>query len=127
MRPAFSEALYYPYIDIEDSDWLKTAVLFWDSISTIVPESIREPYRHRDTEYLQSEGFLKPYFIHSNDESVIGIEDEITEAIFTPTFLNLLSNPQHMRIDGIFQEKISWRLRDMLGNMREGLYAEKNL
>lgn len=44
MRPAFTRALYYPFIDIQNSDWLKTAVLFWDCISTIVPESHQHPY-----------------------------------------------------------------------------------
>lgn len=39
MRPAFLNALYYPSIDITNINWLKTAVLFWDSVSIIVPES----------------------------------------------------------------------------------------
>jgi hypothetical protein len=29
-----SRALYYPTIDIRDEEWLKTAFLFWDEIST---------------------------------------------------------------------------------------------
>ena len=125
MRPAFTRALYYPYIDIKDSNWLKTATLFWDSISTIVLESIRHPYNQPDTEYLSDIGFLQPIFVHSDDESVIGIEDDIIEATFTPHFLGLLANPQYMRHEGIFHEKISYRLREMLGNMRDGIYAEK--
>jgi hypothetical protein len=34
---AFTRALFYPTIDIQNEDWLKTAILFWDEISTIVP------------------------------------------------------------------------------------------
>ena len=49
---AFSNALYYPTIDITNSSWLKTAVLFWDSIFTIVPESFRNPYQNSDAVYL---------------------------------------------------------------------------
>ena len=33
----FSKALFYPTIDIHDEEWLKTAYLFWDEISTLVP------------------------------------------------------------------------------------------
>ena len=31
-------ALYYPFIDIQNEKWLKTALLYWDEIRTIVPE-----------------------------------------------------------------------------------------
>jgi len=112
MRPAFTRALYYPNIDIENSDWLKTAVLFWDSISTIVPESMRSPYQYRDTEYLADIGFLQPINVHSEDESVVGIENEIIEAIHTPEFYAMLFNSQNTY--GIFNEKMSYRLRHML-------------
>jgi len=43
MSTAFTSALYYSYIDIPDTEWLKTAALFRDSISTIVPKSIKHP------------------------------------------------------------------------------------
>lgn len=125
MRPAFSKALYYPHIDIRDSDWLKTAVLFWDSISTIVPESVQQPYKHRDTEYLADIGFLEPIPVRSDSEYVVGIENEIIEAMFTPQFFDLLTNPRHMRQEGIFHDKISYRLREMFEEIREGMYADK--
>jgi hypothetical protein len=37
-------ALYYPHIDIEDGAWLRSAVLFWDEIKTISPNSVKKPY-----------------------------------------------------------------------------------
>ncbi|UCZ56412.1 hypothetical protein LGV61_11870 [Desulfurispirillum indicum] len=37
---AFTKSLYYPWIDIPDEAWLKTAGLYWDKIQTIVPSSI---------------------------------------------------------------------------------------
>lgn len=40
---SYTKALYYPTIDIEDSEWMKTAILFWDEINTIVPESQPAP------------------------------------------------------------------------------------
>ena len=29
--------LYYPTIDIQDSTWLRNAILYWDEVSSIVP------------------------------------------------------------------------------------------
>lgn len=55
----FTKALYYPTIDITNEDWLKTAVLFWDEINTIVPTSISNPYQENTTQYLADEGILR--------------------------------------------------------------------
>jgi len=122
MRTAFTQALYYPHIDIENSDWLKTAVLFWDSISTIVPESVRNPYKHRDSEYLASIDFLRPIHVNSDDEAVVGIEDDIFNTMFTPSFFAMLSNPRHMRNYGISHDKMSYRLRELF---ESGIHVEK--
>ncbi len=56
----FTKALFYPTIDIRNEDWLKSAVLFWDEINTIVPSSITNPYQENTTRYLSDEGILKP-------------------------------------------------------------------
>lgn len=53
-------ALYYPHIDIHDPEWLRSAILFWDEIKTIVPRAIPNPYRHKDTRVCWQEGFLEP-------------------------------------------------------------------
>ena len=37
----FKDALYYPFIEISNEPWLKTACLYWDSISTIVPSKMK--------------------------------------------------------------------------------------
>jgi hypothetical protein len=39
----FTLALYYPWIDIRDESWLKSAALYWETIRTIVPESVDRP------------------------------------------------------------------------------------
>src|SRR6516165_11094747 len=56
----FGSALYYPYIDIEDGKWLRSAILFWDEIQTIVPTSIKKPYKSKDTRICAEEGYLSP-------------------------------------------------------------------
>lgn len=37
--PTFGRALYYPYFRVQDVNWLKAALLYWDEISCIVPEN----------------------------------------------------------------------------------------
>ncbi len=65
----FSNALYYPTIDISDEDWLKTAYLFWDGIRTIVPESMADnAYRNNTAMFLADEGFLKPIVVGSESK-----------------------------------------------------------
>jgi len=56
----FGSALYYLYIDIEDGKWLRSAILFWDEIQTIVPTSIKKPYKSKDTRICAEEGYLSP-------------------------------------------------------------------
>jgi hypothetical protein len=53
-------ALYYPYIDINDPAWLRSAILFWDEVQTIVPTSVRNPYHGTDSKICYSEGYLRP-------------------------------------------------------------------
>lgn len=53
-------ALYYPYIDIRSGEWLRSAILFWDEIQTIVPSSVKHPYHSPDTEICEQEGYLRP-------------------------------------------------------------------
>lgn len=56
----FQNAIYYPTIDIHNSGWLRSAVLFWENIETIVPTSIENPYQENDTSILYNEGVLSP-------------------------------------------------------------------
>ncbi len=74
----FTRALYYPTIDIRDDDWLKTAVLFWDEINTIVPSSIKAPYERNTTQYLSGEGILQPIRVNPDFDF---IEDLTTDTI----------------------------------------------
>lgn len=126
MRPAFSNALYYPTIDIEDTNWLKTAILFWDSISTIVPESLNHPYKQPDTQYLADIGLLRPLYVNSNDRSVVGIEEDILDLLFSPEFIQVICSSQAHRYDGIWGDKMSYRVRRHLRDFSDsGIYSEK--
>lgn len=80
----FESALYYPTIDIHNERWLKSAVLFWDRIETIVPESEDHPYRRRSTRILQEEGFLFPRVVNPFCEEVSGLERDVIRFMDTP-------------------------------------------
>lgn len=79
----FERALYYPSIDIYNDKWLKSAILFWDRIETIVPESIEQPYRRRNTRILEDEGILAAYRVNPFMEDIRGIEEDVVTYINT--------------------------------------------
>lgn len=53
--------LYYPNINIQDGQWLRNALLYWDSISSIVPY---DDYGDLSPEllYLQNSGIYEPIY-----------------------------------------------------------------
>ena len=53
----FGIALYYPFINVQDIDWLKCALLYWDGIRCITPSP---DYFEGDIEYLFDKGLIKP-------------------------------------------------------------------
>jgi hypothetical protein len=67
---AFTKALYYPRIEVPNEGWLKTAILYWDEVKTIVPASMREPYTGRTSRALFDAGVLSPLHVHPRMESV---------------------------------------------------------
>ncbi|SFX67690.1 DUF6236 family protein [Cytophaga hutchinsonii] len=58
---SFGHALYYPHINLTNKNWIKHALLFWDNISRIVPQSV-EPADGEDIIKIKYEsGFIKDY------------------------------------------------------------------
>jgi len=60
VQPCWVRHCTTPHIDIHDSRWLRSAVLFWDEIKTIAPRAIVQPYQNVDTNILWREGFIEP-------------------------------------------------------------------
>jgi hypothetical protein len=79
MEMAHTTSVYYPWIEVRDLGWLRTASLYWDSIHTIVPESLPSPYEHADCRLLEEEGVLRPYFVASD----LPVVEEIAEDFLT--------------------------------------------
>jgi hypothetical protein len=130
----FSQAIYYPFIDITDDAWLKTSLLYWDSVRTIVPESIEDPYSSRTAQALQDAGFLLPLRVHSEMEEIEELVPEVMAHLSSPEGLALLASgtdgpthdihiqklPNRMgRFWDIHPEKLPYEIRSIL----EGISA----
>lgn len=74
------QALFYPWTDIRDETWLKTSLLHWDSVRTIVPESIATPYSTETSRALELAGYLVPFRVHSGMQEI----EELTGEVINP-------------------------------------------
>lgn len=116
---AFTQALYYPWIDVQNSTWLKNAMLYWDKIHTIVPESLKTPYRNNDSEEFYDNGQLIPLRVNSNMRDVNILEDKVWEYFNTKeTAALFLTNTSNGKIN-LYRDKLPPGLRNSL------LYLEK--
>lgn len=87
----FTKALYYPTIDITNEDWLKTAVLFWDEIYTIVPTSISNPYQANTTQYLSDNGILRPMKVNPEIDFIEDLTSDTLNYLNTNEGFQLLT------------------------------------
>jgi uncharacterized protein DUF6236 len=128
----FSQAIYYPWIDITDDAWLKTSLLYWDSVRTIVPVSIESPYSSLTAQALQDSGFLLPLRVHSEMEEIEELVPEVMAHLDSPEGLALLAGgrdglthdihiqklPETMgRLADIHPEKLPYEIRRILGRI----------
>lgn len=58
---SFGHALYYPYINLTNKNWLKNAFLFWDKISRIVPSSVSPSDSEEIIKIKYETGFIENY------------------------------------------------------------------
>ncbi|MDX2181180.1 MAG: DUF6236 family protein [Bryobacteraceae bacterium] len=75
---AFTKALYYPRIQVPNEGWLKTAMLYWESVQTIVPASMPEPY-HGTSRVLFDAGVLSPLHVHPHMEIVERLASKVLD------------------------------------------------
>lgn len=90
----FTKALFYPTIDIHNEDWLKNAILFWDEINTIVPESIDDPYQETSTRFLHDEGLLRPVKVNPSDDLIEELSTDTLNYLNTNEGFQLLTQGQ---------------------------------
>ncbi|MEQ8831970.1 MAG: DUF6236 family protein [Alphaproteobacteria bacterium] len=77
-------ALYYPHIDIRETGWLRSAMLFWDEIQTIVPSAIEEPYKELETALCAEEGFLRPLHCDLHEEVLSDLGSRVLRMLGEP-------------------------------------------
>jgi len=87
---AFTVGLYYPWIDIRDEGWLKTACLYWDQIRSIVPESMDTPYSLISARTLEDAGILIPLRVNPELVDVLDLTDKVVSYFYTPEAKDLL-------------------------------------
>lgn len=114
MTIAFTSALYYPYIDIRDERWLRSAALFWDSIRTIVPASHRNPYSSDFARSLCDEGVLVPIRVSSEMDEIEALTDKALEFLTDPVSANVILEPDKHLQRRIHPEKNSYELRNLI-------------
>lgn len=122
---SFRESLYYPNIDITNSKWLRTSVLFWDKLHTIVPESSINPYNNKVSRILADRKILEPIIVEPNQRIVEKVSNQMLNFLDTNECkallgLNRSSVPiEHLRNEinmgfSIHPEKVHFDLRHKL-------------
>jgi hypothetical protein len=105
-----SQALFYPWIDIQDEAWLKTSLLYWDSVRTIVPESIDAPYSTDTGRALEGAGFLVPLRVHSGMDEIEELTGDVLSYLGTTEGAELLIAERDGRRHDIHLEKLPYRI-----------------
>jgi hypothetical protein len=127
----FTKSLYYPHIEIPDEGWLKTAVLYWDKIQTIVPESIDSPYETDLTKKLSEDEILIPLRVSSHMPEIRNLEGDVSEFLSSQEGAELITGassrggayihpeklPSNIRRLMLHPEKMSHEIRHMIEDM----------
>lgn len=117
-------ALYYPFIDITDSAWLKSAILFWDEIQTIAPTSIHEPYQTEDTKICAEEGYLSALRCDLHHDVLEDLGRRVIKLIDEPDDFDLVTKNQATGYALMHANKIGKEARDRM-NRLVGLNPDK--
>lgn len=105
-----SQALFYPWIDIREDAWLKAALLYWDSVRTIVPESIETPYSTETGRALEQAEFLVPLRVQSGMDEIDELTADVLTYLGTSEGAELLIAERGARRHEIHVEKLPYRL-----------------
>src|SRR5688500_18250243 len=84
-RDRTHSALYYPLIEVEDPGWLLSAALFWETLSTITPDT-DDPYHCRASRVFADEGVLIPHRVTPKASEVKRVATRIAPILSNPTF-----------------------------------------
>lgn len=105
--PSRRTALYYPSIEVPAGPWLRQALLYWDQVASIVPQSYPHSGFTPDMQYLMNEGEYRP--IRPRGLSAWEIDDELPSIIQTLRPDELAKFPMP-----IYEEKFSHGVLNLL-------------
>jgi hypothetical protein len=119
---AFTKALYYPWIEIQDQGWLKNAMLYWEQIQTIVPISLQNPYSTKTAKEFYDAGLLVPSYVESDMQAITELTEPVLRYLDSPEGTNVLFpiSEQHY----IYSDKLPNELRRMIEMYPEKLSHE---
>lgn len=90
--------LYYPSIDITNSQWIKSSILYWDSISSIVPRNLQGKFlKSKTIQILRDEGLYEPFHPDHHIEREQGLTQEFIERHQSLKARRLLNPSQHTK------------------------------
>jgi hypothetical protein len=121
---AFTKALYYPWIDIRNEGWLKNALLYWESIQTIVPESINKPYSTKTALEFYNEGLLIPFHVESNMPEINNLTDDVIKYLETQEGAEVLMSKEIIDYHYIHPDKLPYEIRRLVNIHPEKLSSE---
>ncbi|MEA3470982.1 MAG: hypothetical protein U9R24_04630 [Thermodesulfobacteriota bacterium] len=106
----FKDALYYPFIEISNESWLKTACLYWDSISTIVPSKIKT-YKSKTSIMLKDAEILQPFSIDPEMPELKDVSKDVVLFLDSAEGREMISLSAKSSHDRMNVEKFSHELR----------------
>ncbi|MEW5923689.1 MAG: DUF6236 family protein [Candidatus Zixiibacteriota bacterium] len=121
---AFTKALYYPWIDIKDHGWLHSAALYWDKIQTIVPKSIKQPYKDKSSIEFYDKGILEPLKVSPEMYEVDSLTEDIIKYFDAPETLHILLSRKKGGNIRIHRDKLPIPLQNMTYIHPEKLASE---
>lgn len=111
---AFTKALYYPWIDIKDEGWLKNAMLYWETVQTIVPTSIKQPYSTRTAQEFHNEGLLLPFHVEPSMKEIKELTGDVLQYLESPEGSEVLMAKEISKNHYIHPDKISEEVRNLV-------------
>jgi hypothetical protein len=112
--------LYYPTINIPTQPWFRHALLYWDEVSSIVPQNQTDELSP-DIQYLKEEGLFKtiePETLIYQPSALQQLQDEFKEVVLSQPFQESRGSHSN-KLVRIHKDKVSDSISDFL--------EEKNL
>ena len=113
--------LHYPSMVVTDSAWLRQALLYWDKICSIAPESVQESDQIDYTPellYLEDNelfSFVSPAAVISDHDIAPQFYKEFKSLIMSPRFRRMVPPQNHREFNsGIHVDKLNGRSMDLL-------------